>query len=133
MRYINSIVKTLIIILPVVLLISGCAALNFATLAPQKGAGYHSKIFNKDITYCRDNTMKALEKWSANVYKEGGEKYIVAEGFNHVFKSCIDTTQVDIFFNESGPGKTEVGVSSLNYQLSAFVAEKLFTSIENPS
>jgi hypothetical protein len=31
-----------------------------------------------------------------------------------------------------GPNKTEVGVSSLNYDLSRFVAENLFSHLDNP-
>ena len=50
--------------------------------------------------------------------------------FEKVFRSCINTTELGIFFTETEPHKTEVKVTSLNYNLSQFIAPKLFNYIE---
>jgi len=92
----------------------------------------HTKIFDKDISYCYEKSIDALKKWQANAFSVSENDHIIATRLDKVFNSCIDTTEVGIFFIKLEGGKTQVEVSSLNYQLGQFVAENLFKYIENP-
>jgi hypothetical protein len=132
MKQKSSAIKFIVIALPVMVLLSGCAILGFPNLAPQSGDGYSSKVFDKDVSYCYENTLGALKKWNASVQWEQKDKYIVGEDFCGVFVGCVDTTQVTFFFKEVENGKTEIGVSSLNSHLSKFLAENLFYYLQNP-
>jgi len=90
----------------------------------------HTKVFDKDISRCYELTAQALKKWNASVFQEYKDGYIVAMELEGVFNSCINTTELGIFFTETEPHKTEVKVTSLNYRLSEFIAPYLFNYIE---
>lgn len=116
--------------------VSGCA-LPGALLGPslksirQEKVKY-TKIFDKDALYCYKKTLEALKEWHADAYEKRARRYIVAMELDSIFNNCSNTTVVDIIFDESEPGKTEVIVFSLNYSLAQFVADKLFQYLENP-
>ena len=116
--------------------ISGCAALKVSLgtsiRALEEEKTRQSKVFDKDVTYCYKTTLEALKKWQANAFIVSENRYIIATRLDNIFKSCIDTTEVGIFFKTLETNKTQVDVSSLNYQLGQFVADNLFKYIENP-
>jgi len=116
--------------------VAGCAITNSllgtSTQALEQLKVRHSKIFDKDAGYCYQKSLDVLKKWNADVFQTKTGTYIIAMKLDNVFNSCINTTEVGIFFKESEPGKTQVDVASLNYSLSQFVADNLFKYIENP-
>jgi len=57
-------------------------------------------------------------------------KYILADNFQDVFKSCIDTTQLGILVIPAGDNACRVEVASGNIPLSEFVAGKISASFE---
>ena len=116
--------------------LSGCTALTIVGVSRQaleKEKIKYSKVFDKDISYCYENILKTLASWKVAIYEKKEKRYILALHFDTVFANCIDTTEVGIFFKELEPNKTEIEVSSFNYNLSNFVVEKLSEYLENPS
>lgn len=118
--------------------ISGCALLGMSINDLQDEKVKFSKVFDKDAAYCFDRTIEALDKWEAHVFQrsdifdKNNKRCIVATNLNKVFNSCINTTEVGIFFNKASDGSTQVEVASLNHQLAQFVSENLFKYIEDP-
>jgi len=109
---------------------SGCAIFLADVNGLSKVKPAHTKVFDKDIPSCRELTKQALTKWSAIIFQERRNDYIVAMEFDSVFKNCVNTTELGIFFTEVAPNKTEIKITSLNNSLSEFVAGNLFNYIE---
>ena len=109
---------------------SGCAVFLADIHGLQKIKPAHVKVFDKDQERCYELTKAALAEWHAVVFQTRKYDYIVAMELDYVFMNCVNTTELGIFFTEKAPGKTEVKVTSLNYQLSEFVADNLFNYIE---
>lgn len=91
----------------------------------------HVKVFDQDASYCYERTRFILTKWGAVAYDKIRGEYIVAMKLDKVFPSCIDTTELGIFFTAIEPHKTEVKVTSLNYNLSKYISNKLFYYLEH--
>jgi len=64
-----------------------------------------------------------LKDMGAIVREDKGNLYMVADNFQDVFRSTIDTTQVGILVTSAGEGKSRVEVASGNIDLAAFVAK----------
>ena len=109
---------------------TGCALIGSDVRGLRDIKEAHTRVFDKDLPYCYDLTIKALSRWKASAFQRRKNDYIVAMELETVFRSCIDTTELGLFFTETGPNKTEVKVTSLNYNLSEAVAQKLFDYIE---
>lgn len=121
-------------VLAVVACLSGCAIWDYtiSVRCLEKAKAKYSKTFEKDPSYCYEKTLEKLDQWKAVIFQKRADKYIAAWGFNNVYKSCINTTELGIFFSRPEPNRTQVEVSSNNSRLSAYVSEKLFEYIENP-
>ena len=111
-------------------LLAGCAVFGSDVQGLSEIKDAHTQVFDKDLSRCYELTAQALKKWNAVIFQEYKDGYIVATELEGVFRSCINTTELGIFFNETAPHKTEVKVTSLNYSLSRFIAPKLFDYIE---
>ena len=111
-------------------LLAGCAVFGSDVQGLYNVKEAHTKVFDKSISRCYKLTTQALKKWGAVRFQKSKDDYIVAMEFEKVFRSCIDTTELGIFFTETGPHKTEVRVTSLNYNLSELISQKLFEYIE---
>ena len=122
--------RCIAVILSLVIFVGGCSFLG-ASVRTLKGCKVrYSETFDKDVSYCYDKTIGALKEAQAGVYETRKDDYIIAMNFNKtVFKACINTTEVGIFFTAEGPHKTRIDVSSLNYNLSKAVSEKIFGNI----
>jgi hypothetical protein len=121
---------SIITIASIAVLSGGCAIFGSNTRDLCDIEEAHVRTFDKSISDCYKLTTKALSRWGAVIFQRSVDDYIVAMEFDKVFRSCINTTEVGIFFAEMGDGKAGVRVTSLNYNLSQFVAEKLFNYIE---
>lgn len=111
-------------------LLAGCAVFGSDVQGLDNIKEAHKKVFDKDISRCYKLTTEALKKWKAVRFQKYKDGYIIAMEFEAVFRGCINTTEVGIFFNEAEPHKTEVKVASLNYNLASFVASNLFNYID---
>ena len=111
-------------------LLTGCAVFGSDVQGLSDIKEAHTKVFDKDIHSCYDLASKALKKWEAVIFQQRKDDYIVAMEFEKVFRSCINTTGLGIFFTQTGPHTTEVKVQSLNYNLSQFISQHLFNYIE---
>ena len=120
----------IIAILVLIASLMGCAVFGSDVQGLRNVKVAHTKVFDKDLPYCYELTAKALSAWNAVIFQQRKDDYIIAMELDKVFKSCIDTTELGIFFTVVNPQKTEVKVTSLNYNLSQFVAQKLFDYID---
>ena len=111
-------------------LFAGCAILGSDVKGLRDIKEAHVKVFDKDISGCYELTAKALKKWEAVRFQQRKDDYIVAMEFEKVFRSCINTTELGIFFTRTAPHQTEVKITSLNYSLSQFISQQLFNYIE---
>ena len=111
-------------------LLSGCALFGSDLNSLYNIKEEHVKVFDKGISSCYDLSLSALSQWKAVVFQQYKDDYIVAMNLEGAFKSCINTTEVGIFFTEISAQKTEIKITSLNHNLSQTIAEKLFFFIE---
>ncbi|MFA5143471.1 MAG: hypothetical protein WC522_04815 [Candidatus Omnitrophota bacterium] len=109
--------------------LAGCALFLADVPALWKIKEARIQVFDKEVADCYDLTINALAEWKAVVFQQRVDDYIVAMRFEDIFKSCVNTTEVGIFFTQTAPHKTEVKVTSLNYNLSQAVSLKLFDYI----
>ena len=109
---------------------TGCALFGSGVQGLRAIKEAHMKVFDKDPASCYELTAKALSNWKAVIFQYRKNDYIVAMEFESVFKNCINTTELGIFFTQTAPNKTEVKVTSLNYNLSRFISRNLFNYIE---
>ncbi|MCF7874937.1 MAG: hypothetical protein K9L87_03420 [Candidatus Omnitrophica bacterium] len=118
----------------------GCFPYETARLAgigvkPFKTKGkIYSQNFKKDIIKCYHQTEEIIKELGANLYRGSSRKsFIVSFGYSEVFPSANHSTEVAIFFNWLDVNKTEVQISSLNYNLAKFVSKKIFSSLQDQS
>jgi hypothetical protein len=109
---------------------SGCAVMSCDVKGLREIKEANAKVFDKDISRCYNMALEALQKWNAVAFKQSKNDYIVALKLDKAFRSCIDTTELGIFFTETAPGKTAIKITSLNYNLSQYIAQKMFRYIE---
>ncbi|MFA6320467.1 MAG: hypothetical protein WCY36_01260 [Candidatus Omnitrophota bacterium] len=120
----------IIIVICLAVSFSGCAIFLADVDGLRKIKTVHTKIINKDLPYCYELTKKILVSWNGVIFQERKNDYIVAMELDYAFRNCISTTELGVFFTEAEPGKTEIKVTSLNSQLSEFIAKNLFNYIE---
>lgn len=109
---------------------TGCAAFGSDVRGLFDIKEAHTKVFDRGVPRCYELTAQFLKRWNAVIFQQSEGDYIVAMELETVFRSCINTTEVGIFFTAVAPQKTEVKVTSLNYNLSQFISDKLFDYIE---
>ncbi|MCF7893631.1 MAG: hypothetical protein K9L84_01015 [Candidatus Omnitrophica bacterium] len=118
----------------------GCSPIETARLTgigikPFKTKGkIYSQNFKKDIIKCYHQTKGIIEELGAILYRGSSkESFIVSFGYSKIFPSASHSTEVAIFFNWLDKDKTEVKVSSLNYNLAKFISEKIFEKLNQPT
>ena len=110
--------------------LAGCAIFLADVNGLRKIKTAHVKVFDKDIPRCRELTENAIASWQAIIFQQRKDDYIVAMELHHIFRNCVSTTELGIFFTQVAPGKTEIKVTSLDSHLSEFIAAGLFNYIE---
>ncbi|MDD3295734.1 MAG: hypothetical protein PHU64_00045 [Candidatus Omnitrophica bacterium] len=115
----------------------GCSPVEISRLfgvgtAPFKTEGkIYSFTCNQDIFTCYNEIEEGLKSLKVDFYRGSRRKnFIIATNFNRVFPSCSSSTEVAVFFTETGKLKTKVEVSSLNHNLSEFAAAALWDYFE---
>ena len=92
----------------------------------EKGKVY-TKDFNINFFASWEQIRNDLDEMGSRFYRGNHKKgFIVAIGFDSIFKQCNSSTEVAVFLKELEFGKTQVEVASLNHLLANFVASKLF-------
>lgn len=74
---------------------------------------------------CVAKIKEALRGMNAIARENKKQRFIVADNFQNVFRSSIDTTQVGILVTAWEANKSQVDVASENTDLAAFVAKKI--------
>jgi hypothetical protein len=77
-----------------------------------------------------DLAISTLKKMQAEILKKDRKDYLItAIGFDILFKSCINTTEVGIVIRPAGENKSEVVVYCGNYSLGKYVSDELYSRI----
>jgi len=93
--------------------------------------GGESKVFNYDYNFCYEKTLEVLREMGVYVFqKNKGEHYIVAMNFDKIFKKCINTTEVGIFFEEMENKRTKIDITCGNLHLVKFASEEIFSRLK---
>lgn len=74
---------------------------------------------------CMEKIRDMLKDMEAIAREDNKYNFIVADYFDKVFYSTIDTTQVGILVTSTGKDKCKVEVASSNVDLAAFVAKEI--------
>ena len=81
--------------------------------------------FDMSAADCIAKIKDVLKDMEAIVRADERNQYIVADNFQSVFRSAIDTTQVGILVTSTSEGKCRVEIASGNVDLAAFVAKEI--------
>ena len=93
--------------------------------------GGESKVFNYDYNFCYEKTLEVLKEMGVYVFQKNKEEhYIIAMNFDKIFKKCIDTTEVGIFFEEMENKRTKIDITCSNLNLVKFASEEIFSRLK---
>ncbi|MDD5173523.1 MAG: hypothetical protein WC419_06960 [Candidatus Omnitrophota bacterium] len=81
--------------------------------------------FDMNASDCIANIKVILKDMGAIAREDKRNQYIVADNFQGVFRSSIDTTQVGILITSISENKCRVEIASGNIDLAAFVAKEI--------
>lgn len=81
--------------------------------------------FDMSASDCIVKIKDVLKDMQAIVREDRRNQYILADNFQGVFRSTIDTTQVGILVTSTDKGKCTVEVASSNIDLALFVAKEI--------
>jgi hypothetical protein len=85
----------------------------------------HVQDFDMSANDCIVKIKDVLNDMGAIVREDEKNGYILADNFEGVFRSTIDTTQVGIIVTPIDEGKCQVELASCNLDLAAFVAKEI--------
>ncbi len=126
--------KTKILILASLILVTGCASLKegikglagVSTKALEENRKTAIvKVFDMDYFNCYIRALDSLKKMGAYIYAQDIKKYMIA-----IYVSESDTTPVGVFFKEVIRNATQVEVSSPSSYAKEVIAAKLFSALE---
>jgi len=81
--------------------------------------------FDMSASDCIVKIKDVLKDMGAIVRESRRKQYLLADNFQGVFRSTIDTTQVGIVVTSAGKDKCKVEIASGNIDLAAFVAKEI--------
>ena len=98
---------------------------------PEEGEeGRHSETFDCAWEDCYQDVQDVLKDMDVLIFhRDKRRKMISAMYFDKIYKNCIDTTEVGIFFKEIEQDKTQVDVACGNYDLAEFASEKIYLGL----
>ena len=85
--------------------------------------------FDMGASDCIASIKGILEGMGVVVREDRRNQYILADNFQKVFRSTIDTTQVGILVTSTGKGKCRVEIASGNISLAEFVAKEIAVKV----
>lgn len=115
-----------------VILLCGCSS----TQVRQEFVGYsindvknstakQVRNFDMSASDCIAKIKDVLKDMKAVVREDEKNQYILADNFQKVFRSTVDTTQVGILVTSTDKGKCRVEIASGNIDLAAYVANEI--------
>ena len=121
-----------LISIALILFLCGCSA----TQVRQEFLGYsmndvkdskYKQVRNFDMnsTDCITKIKDVLWDMGSVVREDERNQYILADNFQGVFRSTIDTTQVGILVTSTAENKCQVEIASGNIDLAVFVAKEI--------
>ncbi len=87
--------------------------------------------FEGSTADCIAKIKDTLKDMGSTVREDKRNQYILADNFQKVFRSAIDTTQVGILVTSASEGKCRVEIASGNIDLAAFVSKKISEKIKS--
>ena len=73
-----------------------------------------------------------VEQMEVSIFYENQEERVIsARDFDKVFKQCVNSTEVGIFFKEITPLKTEVSFACGNVGLANFAAREIYSRLNS--
>ncbi|MEA3485378.1 MAG: hypothetical protein U9R03_01580 [Candidatus Aerophobetes bacterium] len=93
--------------------------------------GGESKVFDCNYNFCYEETLEVLKEMGVYVFLENKKEHsIIAMNFDKIFKKCINTTEVGIFFKEMENEQTKIDVTCANPNLVKFASEEIFSRLK---
>jgi|GEM_PF-1280359 len=83
------------------------------------------QTFDMTAPDCIAKIKDVLNDMEATIREDKEHRYIVADNFQKVFRSTIDTTQVGILVTPILEGKCQVEIASGNIDLAEYVAKEI--------
>ncbi|MCX5666292.1 MAG: hypothetical protein NT036_04525 [Candidatus Omnitrophica bacterium] len=115
-----------------VVLLCGCSAtqvrqefLGYSMNDVKNSRNKQMRDFDMSSTDCIAKIKDVLQDMQAIAREDETNQYIVADNFQGVFRSTIDTTQVGILVTSVSDNRCRVEVASENIDLAAFVANEI--------
>lgn len=128
--------KYIILLVYLSFFILGCSPYETARLAgigtkPFKTKGeIYSQNINKGLIDCYYQVEDFIEELGAISYRGSSSKgFLVSFGYEKILPSASHSTEVAIFFSWLDENVTKVEVSSLNYNLSKLISDKIFQEL----
>lgn len=119
-------------VLLLILFLSGCSLAQLRqefiglSIADVKNSKFRqTQQYQISADDCVAKIKETLIEMKAIVRENKKEKFIVADNFQKVFRSSIDTTQVGILVTAWEVNKSQVDVASDNADLANFVSKKI--------
>ena len=115
-----------------ILALCGCSAkqlrqefIGYSMNDVKSSKNKHVQNFDMSSADCIAMIKDILKDMQAIVREDKRNQYIVADNFQGVFRSTIDTTQVGILVVSTGESKCRVEIASGNLDLAEFVANEI--------
>ena len=115
-----------------VMLLCGCSAaqvrqefIGYSMDDVKNSRNKQVQTFDMSSSDCIAKIKDVLKDMQAIFREDERSQYIVADNFQNVFRSTIDTTQVGILVISVPEGKCRVEIASGNIDLAAFVAKEI--------
>jgi hypothetical protein len=119
-------------VLVLVLFLSGCSMtqlrqefIGLSISDVKNSKSRQTQQYGLPADECVIKIKEALSDMKAIAREDKKRKFIVADNFQNVFRSSIDTTQVGILVTAWEVNKSQVDVASENIDLAAFVSKKI--------
>ena len=131
--------RGLILSITAIFFLSGCSARHFLghisgtyVSQPKEGEeGRYSRSFDCSYSVCYEEVQKILKEMGVVIFiKDKKGHMFSAMYFDKIYKHCIDTTEVGIFFKEIAPWKIQVDVACGDYNLAKFASKEIFSHLE---
>ena len=115
-----------------ILVLCGCSAaqvrqefLGYSANDVRNSRTKHVQAFDMSTADCIAKIKDVLKDMEAIAREDERNQYIVADNFQGVFRSTINTTQVGILVTSVSEGKCRVEIASGNIGLAEFVAKEI--------
>lgn len=124
-------------VLIALLFFMGCSPFELARLMgtgtrPFREQGkVYSKVFYKNSLDAYNKTVEILKDLGAHFQRgEQSKGFFIVDHLDSSYRFCASSTEVAVFFKETGENKTQIEVASLNHSLAEYASEQVFNGLE---